>query len=120
MVTFSDQVSNQKMALSAEILIFLDFFEKYLASGFAILPELSLKVVELNSALNSASNDTVFDQGHRAKISMRVRSGRIGAGVGEGGCEKFLLDDPRRKWYHSTQNLMLNSTQPLLDSTQVI
>jgi len=60
MVTFSDQVSNQKMALPAEILIFLDFFEKYLALGFAILPELSLKVVELNSALNSASNDTIF------------------------------------------------------------
>jgi hypothetical protein len=47
---------------------FLDFFEKYLASGFAILFELSLKVVELNSAINSASNDTIFDWGHRAKI----------------------------------------------------
>ena len=61
MVIFSDPVSDQKMALRPEILIFLDFFEKYLVSGFAILSELSLKVVELNSASNSASNDTIFD-----------------------------------------------------------
>ena len=75
MVTFSDQLSDQKMVLHLEILIFSDFFAKYLAFGFAILSELSLKVVELNSALNSASNVTIFNQGHRAKISMSVGSG---------------------------------------------
>ena len=75
MVTFSDQVSDQKMALHPEILIFSDFFKKYLASGLAILSVLNLKVVVLNSALNSASNDTIFDLGYRAKISMKVRSG---------------------------------------------
>ena len=75
MMTFSDQLSDQKMTIHLKILIFSDFFARYLASGFAILSELSLKVVELNSTLNSAWNDTIFDQGHRAKISKRVRSG---------------------------------------------
>ncbi len=86
MVTISNQVSDQKMALHLEILIFSDFCAKYLVSGFAILSELSPKVFELNSALNSASNDTIFDQGHRAKISMKV--GAWGS-EGEGGVKIF-------------------------------
>jgi hypothetical protein len=60
-VIFSDEVAHQKMALHPEILIFLEFFAKYSASGFAILSELSLKAVELNVELNSASNDTIFE-----------------------------------------------------------
>ena len=52
---------DQKAALHPEILIFSNFFEKYTVSGFAILSELGLKMVELNSELNSASNDTIFD-----------------------------------------------------------
>ena len=58
MVLFADQVSDQKMALHSEILI---FSKSNLVFGFAILSELSLKVVEFNSALNSASNDTIFN-----------------------------------------------------------
>jgi hypothetical protein len=46
---------------------FFRFFAKYSASGFAILSELSLKAVELDVELNSASNDTIFDQGYPAK-----------------------------------------------------
>jgi hypothetical protein len=61
MVVFSDQVAHQKMALHPEILISPYFFAKYSASSFAILSELSLKAVELNVELNSASNDTIFD-----------------------------------------------------------
>jgi hypothetical protein len=61
MVIFSDQVVHQKTALCPEILIFPVFFAKYSASGFAILSELSLKAVELDIELNSASNDTIFD-----------------------------------------------------------
>ena len=61
MVTFSDQVSDEKIVLHPKILIFSGFCEKYLASGLAISAELSLKLVELNSGLNSASNDTIFD-----------------------------------------------------------
>jgi hypothetical protein len=61
MVIFSNQVAQQKMAFDPEILTFLHFFAKYSASGFAILSELSLKAVELDVELNSASNDTIFD-----------------------------------------------------------
>ena len=49
------------MVLHFKILIFSKFFEKYSVSGFALLSELGLKVVELNSELNSASSDTIFD-----------------------------------------------------------
>jgi hypothetical protein len=65
MVIFSDEVIHQKMALHPEILICPDFFAKYSASGFYILSELSLEAVELDVELNSASNDTIFDWGHR-------------------------------------------------------
>jgi hypothetical protein len=67
MVIFSDQIAHQKMALHPEIMIFPDFFAEYSASGFAILSELSLKAVELDVELNSASNDTIFDQDYRGK-----------------------------------------------------
>jgi hypothetical protein len=60
-VIFSDQVAYQKMALHPEILIFPDFFAKYSAAGFATLSEFSLKAVDLDVELNSASNDTIFD-----------------------------------------------------------
>jgi hypothetical protein len=46
---------------------FSDFFTKYSVSGFAIPSELSLKAVELDVELSSASNDTIFDYDHRAK-----------------------------------------------------
>ena len=65
---FSDRVSHQKMALYLKTLIFSNFFENFSASGFAILSELGLKVVELNSELHSASNDSIFDQDRREKI----------------------------------------------------
>jgi hypothetical protein len=61
MMIFSDQVAHQKTALYPEVLIFPYFCAKYSASGFAILSELSLKAVELDVELNSASNDTIFD-----------------------------------------------------------
>jgi hypothetical protein len=67
MVIFSDEVAHKKIAFHPEILIFPEFFAKYSASGFAILSELSLKAVELNVELNSASNDTILDYGHPAK-----------------------------------------------------
>jgi hypothetical protein len=61
MVIFSDQVVHRKMALHYEILIFPDFFAKYSAAGFVTLSDFSLKAVELDVELNSASNDTIFD-----------------------------------------------------------
>jgi hypothetical protein len=60
MVVFSDEVVHQKMALHPEIPVFPSFFAKHSASGFAILSELSLKAVELDVELSSASSDTFF------------------------------------------------------------
>jgi hypothetical protein len=74
LVIFSDQVAHQKMALHPEILIFPDYFAKHPASGFAILPELSLKAVELDVELNSASNDAIFTRVIGEKISVRARA----------------------------------------------
>jgi hypothetical protein len=74
MVIFSDQVVHQKMALHYEILTFPDFFAKYSAAGFAILSELSIKAVQLDVELNSASNNTIFTRITEKKISMRVKA----------------------------------------------
>ena len=43
-------VIEQKLALDLKILYFSKIFEKYLVSGFAMLLELRLKMVELDSA----------------------------------------------------------------------
>jgi len=60
------------MVLYLEILMFSDFVAKYSASEFTILFELSLKAIVLDVELTSVSNDTIFDQGYREKISIRV------------------------------------------------
>ena len=68
-VRFLEQVYDQKRAIHPKILILSDFWAKYLVSRFATLSELSLKVVELYSASNSALNGTNFNPWSSRNIS---------------------------------------------------
>ena len=50
MVLVSDEVSGQKMAMYLEIVVFSRFFlKRFWRHRFAVVSELTLKIVELNS-----------------------------------------------------------------------
>ena len=120
MVIFSDEIFYQKMTLYLKILIFLDSFAKYLASGSTLLCELSPNMVGLNSALHSASNDTIFDQAHQANIFHSLQLHPHLPMPRPYSLKKFCLMTLLENSIISPQNLMLDSIQPCLDSTHII
>ena len=83
-----------KKVVSLKKLIFFEESPKFFCSGFAIVTDPALKMVDPDSVSNSASIDINFVGGHRAKNFLSS----IDIGLTQTSTltwvENFLLDDP--------------------------